>query len=384
MAESTHRVEIVPITLLPHPNADTLSIIPVDGYQVVGKTDDWKSIPFGAYLPPDSVVDVTRPEFSWLAENVGQTTRRIKARRLRGEWSMGLMIPAPEGFNVGDDVAEFLGVTHYNPPEEHSMNTECEKPPAAKFKREKVLKTNATSYEADVAHATAQGFVLGEPTYRSEDGSVIVIPYIGSPEREYVVGQYPDYDVEAFRKYGKHVFVDGEEVIITEKIHGANGRWVFNDGVMYAGSHHYWKRQDATNLWWAALAKHPEIEAYCRSNPGDCVYGEVYGKTDLKYGKNNGEIGILVFDIMREGKWVDASSLLGIVDEHRLPLVPVVYRGPFDYDKVVAHADGPSLVPNAKNIREGIVIKPIIERWNPKCHRVNLKVVSNRYLERAK
>ena len=39
MAESTHRVEIVPVNLEPHPNADTLSIVRVfDGYTCVVRT----------------------------------------------------------------------------------------------------------------------------------------------------------------------------------------------------------------------------------------------------------------------------------------------------------------------------------------------------------
>jgi hypothetical protein len=52
MAESTHRVEIVPVNLEPHPNADTLSIVRVfDGYTCVVRTADWEGVPFAAYIP---------------------------------------------------------------------------------------------------------------------------------------------------------------------------------------------------------------------------------------------------------------------------------------------------------------------------------------------
>lgn len=63
---STHRVEVVPVVLTPHPNADTLSIIRLlDGYQVVGKTEAWADKTIAAYVPPDSLVPLDRPEFAW-------------------------------------------------------------------------------------------------------------------------------------------------------------------------------------------------------------------------------------------------------------------------------------------------------------------------------
>lgn len=390
MAESTHRVEIVPVVLEKHPNADALSIIRIDGYQVVGRTEDWLNVPLGAYLPPDSVVDVTRPEFAWLDDHSGKTQMRIKARRLRGEWSMGLLVPAPPGAQLGDDVAAQLGVTHWNPPEETSGGGECEKPPTMVFtttdtpKPKKVHKTSRANREADTASLIAQGFVVGEPTYESPDGSIVILPITGTPARAHITGQYPDYDVEAFRKYGKVAFVEGETVAVTEKIHGANGRWVCVDGVMYAGSHHYWKRQDPVNLWWAALAKHPQIEEYCRKNPGTAVYGEVYGKMDLKYGMTNGNVGIVLFDIMREGKWVNYEEAFNIAEAEGLPWVPEVSRELFQFDTLLTLAEGKTLMPGATHVREGVVVKPLRERWSPKCGRVNLKIVSNSYLERVK
>ena len=39
--KSTHRVEVVPVLLTPHPNADSLSVVQVFGYSVCVKTADW-------------------------------------------------------------------------------------------------------------------------------------------------------------------------------------------------------------------------------------------------------------------------------------------------------------------------------------------------------
>lgn len=58
MAESTHLVEIVPIILEKHENADTLSIARVYNYTVVVKTADWVGIDKAAYVCPDSVVPI--------------------------------------------------------------------------------------------------------------------------------------------------------------------------------------------------------------------------------------------------------------------------------------------------------------------------------------
>lgn len=53
---SIFKVEVVPITLEPHPNAETLSVVKVFDYAVCVRTADWKDKLLGAYIPPDSVV----------------------------------------------------------------------------------------------------------------------------------------------------------------------------------------------------------------------------------------------------------------------------------------------------------------------------------------
>src|SRR3989338_1193541 len=103
---SIFKVEIVPVKLEPHPNADTLSIVKVFDYTVCVRTVDWQDKSIGAYIPPDSVV----PNDANFAFLQGKT--RIKVRRLRGVVSMGLLVPAPAGSQIGQDVAELLGVTH--------------------------------------------------------------------------------------------------------------------------------------------------------------------------------------------------------------------------------------------------------------------------------
>ena len=66
---STHKVEVVKVKLECHPNANALSIVKIYNYQVCCRTDDWKDGDMAAYIPPDSLVDTTRPEFSFLHKN---------------------------------------------------------------------------------------------------------------------------------------------------------------------------------------------------------------------------------------------------------------------------------------------------------------------------
>ena len=111
---STHKCEVVPVVLEKHPNADTLSVVQVFGYPVVVRTADWEGKTKGVYLPPDSVVDVTRPEFAFLASGT-KTQHRVKAIKLRGVYSFGLLMPVADDAEIGDDWAELYGVEHYEP-----------------------------------------------------------------------------------------------------------------------------------------------------------------------------------------------------------------------------------------------------------------------------
>ncbi len=83
---STHKIEVVPIHLKPHPNADSLSLAHVfDHYVCAVRTEDWKDRVLGVYCPPDSVMP-DLPEYAFLK---GQF--RIKAKKLRGVVSQGLL-----------------------------------------------------------------------------------------------------------------------------------------------------------------------------------------------------------------------------------------------------------------------------------------------------
>ena len=328
---STHKVEIVPVVLEKHGNADSLSVVNVfGGYPCCVRTADWSGKTLAAYLPPDSVVDVTRPEFAFLASGT-KTKHRIRAKKLRGVQSFGLLMPAPDGAQLGDDVAAFYGVEHYEPE----------------------IKGACTGGEAESAPG--------------------------------MLSQYPKYDIDAMRRY-TNVFTPGEPVYVSEKIHGANARYSWFDGRMWCGSRTEWKKEIADNLWWRALANTPSIRAFCEANPGSLLYGEVFGQVqNLKYGAGRNDVWFAAFDILRtNGQFDNPPEFIAACQRHGVARVPVIAMGvPFDINQIYGWADGQSLVEGADHFREGCVVKPMAERWHQAVGRVVLKVVGAEYLEKA-
>src|SRR6266481_4224349 len=139
---SKHQAKVVKISeILKHPNADSLGLVEVDGFQVVVRLDQFKSGDLAVYIEPDSVVPaIPQFKFVWEKDGGGQVReiapdqeipekwRRVTVRKFRKEWSEGLLLPVSDFVNLyipsapgvtdGDDVTELLGITHWNPPED--------------------------------------------------------------------------------------------------------------------------------------------------------------------------------------------------------------------------------------------------------------------------
>lgn len=415
MNKSTHRVEVVPLKLEKHPGADKLSVVRVFGFTCVTQTSQWGEATLAAFVPDDTLVPVDHPAFAFLASKAKYedgTMARIKPIKLRGVQSMGLLVAAPPGAKEGDDAAEFYRVKRYEPPIRGGCGGNG--PGGGLF----------TSGEV----ATAPE---GTPTFK--------------------------YDLEAGRRYAHKVFTHGEPVVVTEKLHGASSRYVFDGHRMHCGSRNEWKKEypsyehvttqmvaegllrknraalekspdavplseaEATeraatiiaklnaepkprNMWWQALDATPALRAFCEANPGVVVYGEVYGAVqDLPYGHKKGEVSFAAFDMWEPavGRFMDAEDFLQLACQYSLPRVPLLNETavcdiangfirtiaiepiPFDFDAICAMAEGPSLVKGAANVREGVVVKPLKERWDEHVGRVAMKWVGNGYLERS-
>src|SRR5581483_1925310 len=186
----------------------------------------------------------------------------------------------------------------------------------------------------------------------------------------------PEYDVNALKNATRVSFRDGEQVTVTEKIHGSNARFVYipddpkhpeDAGRFFVGSHYQWKIE-GEGVFWKAADQHPFIQEWCTQHPGVILYAEV-GPTQkgFRYGAEEGETFVFSFDAYDPGTqewfWPDVKGT-----------APVLYVGPYSKDIIAQYVDGPSTVPGAKHLREGIVI-------HSRERRLKLKVVSNKFYE---
>ena len=321
---SEFKIEVVNVgELTLHSNADTLDITHVYDYPVIVKRGQFVTGQTAVYIPVDSVVPADDQRWAFLA---GST--RIRAKKLRGVFSMGLLTAADPSWPVGKDVREELRITKYEPPE----------------------------------------------------------PMVMGGENESCSELFPIFtDIEGLRR-NPDVLVDGEEVIISEKIHGSSARFLWSKDRLWVGSHTQVKRSmpEGQTIWWK-VAERYDLASKLRMYPGIVFYGEVYGYVqDLHYGTSvSDKLRLAFFDAFdtATGKYVDAKELYCEWMSVGLPLVPVLYRGGWKED-LRSLAEGMSTVAGSDHVREGIVIRPIKERFDERIGRVILKLHGEAYLLR--
>lgn len=332
-----------------HGSADRLEIAEIKGWQVCVGKGQFEEGQVVIYFPPDTVL----PRFVTDAMNVTnymprvdrdrtyQFRGRVKQVRLRGEPSFGLVVlPLSDEWEVGEDVADAYGATKYEPP---------------------VRPDGGDS----------------EPTHP------LFVRYT---------------DIENMRNF-PDVLEEGEEVVITEKIHGTNcrvGMVPEDDGVgskFIAGSHNLQrKRPDdndgfEANLYWYPFCIESLTTLFYHINTSRgysqiILFGETYGKKVQKshdYGEMTG-LQFRAFDLYANGNYLDYNDKQAIFNDFDIPMVPVLYRGPFSLDKVREFSSGQTTIGDATHIREGVVVTPVKERRDPKIGRVILKYVSDEHL----
>jgi RNA ligase (TIGR02306 family) len=354
------KVEVVRLERIEkHPNADRLDLAFVRGWQVVTRKGELKTGDLVVYFPIDSVLpgdleaDLFPPD-----SKIKLNKSRIKTIKIRGAISQGMIVPLSDhsmltrlGYRFeGTDVTVDLGVTKYEPPVSSLP---------ASMRAKRVRREN--------------------PFFKSYD------------------------KMSHFKNYPS-LFADGEEVIVTEKIHGTNFRagWVptvadtwwkkikkffgkLEPFEFVYGSHHV-QLQDKKgwNGYYEFNVYAETVEKYwlkTRIPKGYVIYGEVYGPGIQKgygYGLPTGEHQLRIFDVMvydesvHQMKYINWMGVEIMASLLKCKTAPVIYKGPFRSDLVKEWEQGPSLIgwyPNdevivntpAQEHREGVVIKPVEE-----------------------
>ncbi|MFF9239717.1 RNA ligase (ATP) [Streptomyces sp. NPDC014801] len=348
---STLRVTAEVLTVHEHPNADALELAQVGLYRAVVAKGAYRTGEAALYIPEQAVLPAGLIEELGLTGRLaGGAANRVKAVRLRGELSQGIVcrpralagVDLMRAAQEGTDFAELLGVTKWVPPVPPTMNGEVESAPE-------------------------------------------LLPWV---------------DIENIRRY-PDVFAPGEPVVLTEKLHGSAClvTYVADADRVHVSSKGFGSRslalkEDPRNLYWRAVRAHGVAEAAARlagrlgaRRVG--VFGEVYGAgvQDLTYGadgRRDDALGYAVFDVCAEidgiVRWLDPAELLA----GELPLVPRLYEGPFDIDRVLEWATGRETVSGrGLHLREGVVVRPAVERHSPVTGgRAIAKAVSPAYLTR--
>jgi RNA ligase (TIGR02306 family) len=357
---STLVVEVCEVkAVYPHPNADSLEFITVKGWPViVQKALGLKVGDRVVYFPPDTVMPPELAERLGIAKYLAPLPKeidggrkpglRVRAARLRGQASYGTIDHAVDpAWEVGRDVRDVYGVTKFEPP--------------------------------------------ARPT----DGDAL--PALAAFHRY--------TDIENVRNF-PDVLVPGEEVVITEKLHGKNCRLGLvrvadEQGERFelmAGSNDVRRREvDAKGRpsdFWRPLAEN--VRDLLRHVGGGersvVLFGELFGSgvQDMAYGLENGAKGFRAFDLAVDGRYLDHDEKAALLGRFGVEMVPHLYRGPFSWGVVEEHTYGPTtMCPPASagrfGGREGCVVVPARERYDAALGgsgRVVLKSISADYLAR--
>jgi RNA ligase (TIGR02306 family) len=309
-----------------HPDADRLGIVDIEGCPAIvglgefneGDTAVW--CPFDLVLPDSEEI----PEFI--------RGKRVRPARLRGIFSMGVLLPNKWEFELGEDVTDRLGITKWEPLNNNSLR-ECN----------------------------------GE-----RDGS-------GHSGREISGPSIPKYDIESLRKYHDR-FEMGEEVVIHEKLDGENFRVVSWDDEIFVGSRNRWIAE-GDNQWWNAARQCGILEVAPRYNR-QVFFGECYGNlARFKYDTEPGERKVRFFDIFDGYRNVfnDYEYMSETLSYHDLEQVPLLYTGGWIGFKALEYlAEGQSTI--GGHIREGFVVRTAKERYSHRLGRMMLKLHGMEYL----
>ena len=367
---ATFSVPVVTIDdIVDHPNADALEIAVVGGFNCITRIGTYKPGDLAVYIPEASVVPewLMRKMGLWDEEKergmlVGRQNNRVKAIKLRGIVSQGLLYPVENGgvygeselmgANVGDDYAEHLGITKYEPP----------------------ILTNM-------------------------DGEITS-----------VFGWTLKYDIENWQRY-PNVIHDGEQVVFTEKLHGTwtcfgyvpgmhnddlfmGGTIITSKGFSDKGLAFKFNDANRGNLYMQIFEQYMvasglwnEVMAYAHHISAPVyILGETFGPgvQDLHYG--DGGKRFRVFDVYcgepGKGQYLGYTAMVEFI-EGRLPdleLVPILFAGSFSVEIAEKHRDGKDF--SGSHTREGIVIKPMEERRDLEIGRAMVKMISPKYLLR--
>lgn len=341
--------------LVPIAGADRIAVAQVGGYNVIVNKEQTKKGDKCIFVPVDAVI----PKDMLAHYDLDIKNGRVRTKKLRGVYSQGVILPMTysvfERFvevpQVGENIAKQLGIEKYAPP-------------------------------INLSRISSGGL-----------------------QRPWVDPRMITYDIENLQNpRNRGVFEEGEEVVMTEKIHGMHGAACWVNGKFYYTSRK--RNLDVPHLdengvmvggnIWNEMVKKFKLEDKVYQIAQElktdiCVLRfEVYGKScqDLDYGLTDQQIAL--FDIENGfNNFINQDDFSKLCHRYDLPICPELYRGPFSIAKAEEMAEKNSTISKKKDQRqEGVVIKDLYEGKTKENKlymnaRKILKQVSKRYLEKS-
>lgn len=340
MSELIVTVERV-LEVKPHPNADRLDLVTVKGWQVIVGKDSSKAGDLVVYIPIDSILPNDFEAFLFPPESkIKLKNSRVRTIKIRGEISQGMVVSvaslSPQWgvpYREGADVKGILGIEKYEPP------VKC--PFTVRNGNERSKKETNPNFKK----------------YTSLNH----------------LKNYPDA-------------LAGMDIIITEKIHGTNFRAGYVKSVadtwwkkikkfvgllpeyeFVFGSHNVQLQNKMLNDTYfkknvyAAIVDKYDLRGML--NPGEVVYGEIYGdgiQKGYNYSLKN-QIDLAVFDVMVDGEYLSFSDAFWFSMDRYLSFVPILATMAFSEDSLEEYVSGKSTQSFDQSVREGIVVRPIKE-----------------------
>lgn len=391
---SNFEVKIQPIFVKPHPNADRLDLCNVgspEGWQVVVAKGRFQSGDMCAYIGENAVVPENILKFYgyWNEEQnkgmlAGSKGDRVKAIRLRNEFSLGIVLQlethkqgwyrlphTDEGtqsgyVQEGDEVSEYLGVTKYEPPvpvhmagEVYNVGTHI----GVNYDIENIKKFPDVFDAFDVDGDDPLNVQVTEKLHGTFC-QICVMPF--TPEYH-----NDDHFVVTNNNSGAKAYI-----AVSSKGLGGQGLFLKNN------------ERNENNVYVRTARRYFENLTRWLVNSPFTVCGEVFGNgvQDLTYGYSQGVTDFRVFDVYEgrrgAGIWLSDATLEMWCQNHEIPRVPILYRGPYSRALIDEMTQKTKSVFDPKQIREGVVIKPVHERRHPVLGRVALKSINEDYLTR--
>jgi RNA ligase (TIGR02306 family) len=303
-----------------HPSADRLWIGEIDGLTfITSKIDGTKEGDLALVVP----YEMECPNLPEIGEFI--RGKRVKPMRLRGIFSMAVLLPNCWNFDEGFDATDVLKFTKWEP----FQNTDD-----------------------------------GVELQNSGNGQQIRAPF-----------ELLHYDINNLRKYHKE-FNLGENVLIQEKIHGENTALCWHEDQLKVRSRTRWI-QDGPNKWYEAARLYDW--SFLKEYPNLVLFGEKYGNVNKYRYDCKGDQRIAIFDVY---DWVNRrfftiNEFLDFTTKYDIVIAPILYKGEWQgIDTYKAMAEENSTW--GGHIREGFVVRG--EGVTDKFERRIWKFVSERYL----